>query len=330
MTVCLSFVSCDSAGNGLAGLSTVYLVTAILSFVSLFTYLLLIKKKNKWLNVLFVAVCIVNFGYFLLSVSQNVEFALWANRISYFGSVFLPFSVLMNILDVSKIKYGKAVPISLFTLALEMFFIAGSPGILDVYYKSVELIKVDGASLLIKEYGVLHDLYLVYLLGYFLAMIGLVFFSSAKKKLSSNAHSVILALAVLVNIGVWSLGKITDLDFEFLSVSYIITEFFLLGLHLMIESEEFNKPAVQDVPLPKADEADVGDEEAIEIFKNGVEILTKTEKKIYQMYLDGLGTKDVLAALNIKENTLKYHNKNIYGKLGVSSRKQLLHIAKKL
>ena len=29
----------------------------------------------------------------------------------------------------------------------------------------------------------------------------------------------------------------------------------------------------------------------------------------------------------IKENTLKYHNKNIYSKLGVSSRKQLLHIA---
>jgi DNA-binding CsgD family transcriptional regulator len=28
--------------------------------------------------------------------------------------------------------------------------------------------------------------------------------------------------------------------------------------------------------------------------------------------------------LNIKENTLKFHNKNIYGKLGVSSRKQLI------
>ena len=34
-----------------------------------------------------------------------------------------------------------------------------------------------------------------------------------------------------------------------------------------------------------------------------------------------------MAALNIKENTLKYHNKNIYGKLGVSSRKQLVSIA---
>ena len=32
--------------------------------------------------------------------------------------------------------------------------------------------------------------------------------------------------------------------------------------------------------------------------------------------------------LNIKENTLKFHNKNLYHKLGVSSRKELLEIYK--
>ena len=39
---------------------------------------------------------------------------------------------------------------------------------------------------------------------------------------------------------------------------------------------------------------------------------------------------ELLNELNITENTLKYHNKNIYGKLGVSSRKQLKEIARKL
>lgn len=34
-----------------------------------------------------------------------------------------------------------------------------------------------------------------------------------------------------------------------------------------------------------------------------------------------------MSELNITENTLKYHNKNIYSKLGVSSRKQLIEIA---
>ena len=35
-----------------------------------------------------------------------------------------------------------------------------------------------------------------------------------------------------------------------------------------------------------------------------------------------------MAMLNIKENTLKFHNKNLYHKLGVSSRKELLEIYK--
>ena len=36
--------------------------------------------------------------------------------------------------------------------------------------------------------------------------------------------------------------------------------------------------------------------------------------------------KEIREKINITENTLKYHNKNIYGKLGVSSRKQLISI----
>jgi DNA-binding CsgD family transcriptional regulator len=42
----------------------------------------------------------------------------------------------------------------------------------------------------------------------------------------------------------------------------------------------------------------------------------------------GKSTKDILTELNIKENTLKFHNKNIYSKLGVSSRKELIAISK--
>ena len=58
--------------------------------------------------------------------------------------------------------------------------------------------------------------------------------------------------------------------------------------------------------------------------------LTPAERTIYELYLEGMGTKDVLSKLNITQNTLKYHNKNIYSKLGVSSRKELIALAKAL
>ncbi|MBE6707630.1 MAG: helix-turn-helix transcriptional regulator [Ruminococcaceae bacterium] len=55
--------------------------------------------------------------------------------------------------------------------------------------------------------------------------------------------------------------------------------------------------------------------------------LTPTESRIYELYLEGKTVKEITTILGIQENTMKYHNKNIYGKLGVSSRKQLLRFA---
>ncbi|MBE5946680.1 MAG: helix-turn-helix transcriptional regulator [Lachnospiraceae bacterium] len=54
---------------------------------------------------------------------------------------------------------------------------------------------------------------------------------------------------------------------------------------------------------------------------------TITESKIYELYLNGKKAKEITSILSITENTLKYHNKNIYSKLGISSRKQLLRYA---
>lgn len=64
-----------------------------------------------------------------------------------------------------------------------------------------------------------------------------------------------------------------------------------------------------------------------QLFLEGVEKLTRTERKIYDYYLSGKTVKEILEIADIKESTLRYHNQNIYGKLGVNSLKQLLRYA---
>ena len=67
--------------------------------------------------------------------------------------------------------------------------------------------------------------------------------------------------------------------------------------------------------------------EDYEFFLCNLGTLSPTEYKIYELYLSGKTAKEIIDVLGIKENTLKYHNKNIYSKLGISSRKQLLRFA---
>lgn len=339
--IILSFSGCSTSGEKTASLVGVYVATAVISFGLLLGYFLVIKKRELWFVLLFSCVFIVNIGYLCLAVSDTLETALMANRVSYLGSVFLPMAMLMIIAKATKLKFNKALPYLLFVVGVLVFLVAASPGYLDLYYKEVSLQVINGVSVLNKVYGPWHITYYIYLFAYFAAMVGIIIKTSVKKLVASSSQAIVLTLAVMVNIGVWFLEQFVDFGFELLSFSYIISELFLLGLNFLMQDEakknlllnvntELNS-VESNSEVKKAEVADNNEyDEKIELFQKGIPTLTVTEKMIFDLYLEGNGTKDVLAKMNIKENTLKYHNKNIYGKLGVSSRKQLLEIANKI
>ncbi|MBE7057302.1 MAG: hypothetical protein E7388_07695 [Ruminococcaceae bacterium] len=333
---------CSTVGDKSTSFSLIYGTAALFSLLLLAGCYFLVRKNKLWFILLFSSVFVVNSGYTILSVATSLEMALQANRLAYLGSVFLPFAMLMIILNVTNIRYKKFVPFSLLFVSAIVFLIAASPGILPIYYKEVSFQIIDGAATLIKVYGPLHPLYLFYLIGYFVTMVTIIIRASVKRTVSSTAHGVILTIAVFVNFVVWLIEQLTNINFEMLSISYIISELFLLGIHLVMTENQRLREIVNHVEAVKNfqdiethqeitnSESETIDPTCFETFISGIEQLTATEKAIYQMYIARQTTKEVMAQLNIKENTLKYHNKNIYGKLGVSSRKELLEIYKQI
>ena len=357
ISVCLS--GCGTVGDKMTSMSIIYAVAASVSLLLLVGFNYVIHKKDLWYQLLFSSIFVVNLGYFSLSISKTLEEALLANRISYLGSVFLPMSMLLLILNVSRIKYKKWFTGILLVISTVVFLIAASPGYSTVYYQEVTLTFKNGAALLNKVYGPLHCVYLYYLLGYFAVMVITTIYAVVKKKMGSTIQAVILLSAVLINILVWLIEQLVHIDFEFLSISYIISELFLIILHFMVleqesfietqmntpiesgnpspcdtmnltpyaeESEQISSETFEEPEALSPTEASALLKEQIEIYLAGLSNLTPTERHIYDLYVSKNTTKDIMAILNIKENTLKFHNKNIYGKLGISSRKQLLEI----
>ena len=251
--------------------------------------------------------------------------------------------MLFIILNVCKYRYKKWLPVFLSAVSTVMFFIAASPGYSDIYYKDVTLNHVNGVTVLDKVYGSWHSVYLFYLVLYFSVMIFCTAYATFKRKNSNTHHVIILIIAVTVNIGVWLIEQLVKIDFEILSVSYIISELFLLSLCFMLQDEKAPEITAETTPTPPVsvfesesspkDNTNRQDEAFLmqcEFFASQIKTLTPTEKTIFTLYLDGKRTKDKMEELNIKENNIKYHNKNIYSKLGVSSRKQMLEIASAL
>lgn len=331
---------CARVGEKSASLTIIYATAAVLSFVLMICYCCLVRKRNLWFILMSCAISVVNIGYFCLAVSSSLGEALLANRIAYLGQVVLPLAMLMIILNVTNTPFPKWLPYGLLSLSAVMLFIAGSPGYLDIYYKEVSFAIVNGTATLEKVYGPLHPLYLVYLVGYFGLMIAVIIRTWIKKTVDSTSHAVIVATAVFVNIGVWLIEQLVSIDFEFLSVSYIISELFLLGVHLlmlenqklkdqMLQKAEITAPPVQaEPPAQEVKTDDLSD--IAQLFVQGYDSLTAKETELFRAYIAGTATKDILAAMEITENTLKYHSRNLYGKLGVSSRKQLVAVYHRL
>ncbi len=197
------------------------------------------KKRDIWLLFVFVSVSLCNLGYFMTSISKDLEDALNSNRIAYLGSVFLPFFLLMMVLRFCRIKNNKVLTVILAFIGIVMLAITTSPGILPIYYKTVDIEISNGATKLVRDYGPLHGLYYVYLIGYMFSMIGATLYSIVKGKIRSRNHTVLLLCAVFCNIIIWLAEQFLPRGFEWLSISYIITECLMLAIYRSMQRQGF-------------------------------------------------------------------------------------------
>ena len=310
---------------------TTYAIMTVIATVLLVGYCALLRNRNSWLLLLYICVTIVNVGYLLLALSKNLEFAIFANDIVYLGSVFLSMSMLLTIVRLCGFEIKKKLVIGLTIAGAIMFAMVATAGILPWYYREVSLVFVDGAAKLEKEYGILHPVYLLYLLTYFAAMVACIIQSIRKKVIASQRHAALLAVIVLGNIAVWLVEKFIPWNFEFLSVSYLFSEIILLGIYWMMQ--DYVRLDLVPKPQPSAaDGAVLPIEEQVEKILSHLspgETLSARERQILEMILENKKRKEIADLLCLSENTIKTYTRTLYSKTGVGSREELYSLLTK-
>lgn len=308
-----------------------YGIMLLVAIVLLVLYCTLIRKKEKWLLVLYSCVCVVNLGYLLLALSKSVEFALIANKIVYFGQIFLLISMYLTIAKLCGFNYTKALPIVLLSIGVVVFAMICTTGYLPWYYSSVSLEYVDGATKLVKEYGPLHIVYLIYVLAYFAMMLATIIWSICAKKAPSSKQAGLLTAVVLCNIAMWIIEKFVEWNFEFLSVSYVLSEGMLFFLYWMMQDYVYK----DDVPVPEKTRVVVLDsipkaeklERVLQLLPSD-KALTPRQMEMLDGLLDGKSNKEIASDLHISENTVKWHLGILYTTLNVSGKDEILMLFK--
>jgi DNA-binding CsgD family transcriptional regulator len=200
---------------------------------------------------------------------------------------------------------------------------------LPLYYESVDVEMIDGAAKLVKEYGVLHPVYMLYLLGYFIAMIGTIIHSVRRKKIGKPKFAGFIAGVVCSNIVVWLFEKLVSWEFEFLAVTYIVSELLLLLVYWMMqdyvhrndiptptEGERFGGVDIATMPM----EIKIG--KVLARLQNG-DTLTSREREILELILNNKPRREIAESMYLSENTVKTYTRTLYAKLGVGKREEL-------
>ena len=125
-----------------------YAICLIAAVGLLIAYSAMMKNKEVWLTMLHICVSVVNLGYLLMSLANNVKFALFGNDVAYLGSVFLSMCMCLTIARLCGFEVKKAHAITCATLGVIMFAIIVSSPMIPLYYKSVDIEMNDGSATL--------------------------------------------------------------------------------------------------------------------------------------------------------------------------------------
>ncbi|MBE6630243.1 MAG: helix-turn-helix transcriptional regulator [Ruminococcaceae bacterium] len=125
----------------------------------------------------------------------------------------------------------------------------------------------------------------------------------------------------------WIVEKLITWNFEFLSVSYLMSEFVFFFAYWMLQDYVH----VSDVPPTSIVLVDsmTGAQKLQTVLENLPEqtALTSKEKEVLELVLEGKSRKEIAALLHVSENTVKTHLTHLYEKCNVSGREELLALS---
>ncbi len=142
------------------------LVVVLLAVTLLIMVLLKNKRVDSMLMMAVILICSNCFGRWLQSAAQQLETAIVANCFIYAGACYIPLLMVYFLTGLCDFKLPKWCWFGLVTYSTVVFGCALTVGHMPLYYRHVELVRADGYSYLVKEYGPAHSLFVAMMILY--------------------------------------------------------------------------------------------------------------------------------------------------------------------
>lgn len=167
-------------------------------------------------------------GRYLFAVAKTAEQAVMGNKIMYIGACYLPFVILGVVTRLCNIKVNHWLKVGLLGYATLVLGFVMTIGHSSLYYKSVELVRKNGYSYLVKEYGPFHVLYPIMVGLYIVMMLCFIGYAIRKRKEIPTQTVVCMGGLCLAVFLTYFLERVLDSKVSYVPIGYLIGMVFLM------------------------------------------------------------------------------------------------------
>ncbi len=199
-----------------------YLIVLLIAVVMTGTILAKYKKVDNAFVLFCVLLTINCAGQYWISISQTIETAILANKIMYLGACYLPPVIFWVVTRLCNIRVNRWFNVFLLGYATVVMLAVLSVGHTKWYYASVELAKGNGFNYIVKEYGPLHVLYPIMMVGYSVMLIAFVGYAIKKHKEIPTRTVVTMGCLCSAVFLTYILERLLGSVVSYLPIGYIV------------------------------------------------------------------------------------------------------------
>lgn len=173
---------------------------------------------------------IVNFGYWQLAMSHNLEEALLANRIAYLDGTFLTLFMFLAVAQFCRIRVPAFMVTAMSIAGFVVLGLAYTGGYSTIYYSNVSIVRRHGVTFLITQDGPAHILYTCLIVVYVVIDLGVMVYAFRNKNKVSYINTFFLLATELFCIAVYAIESFTICEIQLLPFAYVLNMVLLFVL----------------------------------------------------------------------------------------------------
>jgi len=133
------------------------------------------------------------------------------------------------------------------------------------------------------------------------------------RKIDKNARIIVCTM----HQEIWNVNRLLEMDIDGIILKNSATIYLEQAIDCVSKGRQFLCPKFKEIKYKS------------QIYKKGIEnnILTEREKEVLKLVVEGCSSKEIAILLNISENGVEKHRKNLFLKFDVENVVQLVRVA---